>query len=247
MSGQGYTPSPRPTFEGPAHIPYAGVTRYLWGDAESGEVADWIYVSSDKMHHLRGRRVVLCAQWRDGDRQPGDGRGPSGARRPGGRLRPRHLAPCLRLRHRAVAGAGAVRPAAQQRDLRRVCPHQTLPPDAPLHPGSVAGSLARCPGGGPAGPHHPRGARGGRPQITAGIIHLLPGQHSEPQSHGGDEGLYLRAGSLHIRLPGHQGQRWFELQAGDGFYIPAGVPHQYYNISDRPVDVIFGVAPRYLP
>ena len=47
-----YAPSPRPTFDGPAHIPYAQVTRHLWGDATSGEVADWIYVSSDRIHQL---------------------------------------------------------------------------------------------------------------------------------------------------------------------------------------------------
>jgi mannose-6-phosphate isomerase-like protein (cupin superfamily) len=47
-----YAPSPRPTFEGPAHIPWANVTRHLWGDATSGEVADWIYVSSDCIHQI---------------------------------------------------------------------------------------------------------------------------------------------------------------------------------------------------
>jgi mannose-6-phosphate isomerase-like protein (cupin superfamily) len=47
-----YAPSPRPTFDGPAHIPYESVTRHLWGDAESGEVADWIYVSSERIHQI---------------------------------------------------------------------------------------------------------------------------------------------------------------------------------------------------
>ena len=47
-----YTSSPRPTFSGPTHIPYQTVTRHLWGDKVSGEVADWIYVSSDKIHQL---------------------------------------------------------------------------------------------------------------------------------------------------------------------------------------------------
>ena len=52
MTASDYTPSPRPTFPGPAHIPYEAATRHLWGDQASGEVADWIYVSSDKIHHL---------------------------------------------------------------------------------------------------------------------------------------------------------------------------------------------------
>ena len=47
-----YKPSPRPTFDRPTHIPYAQVTRHLWGDEASGTVDDWIYVSSDKIHQL---------------------------------------------------------------------------------------------------------------------------------------------------------------------------------------------------
>jgi quercetin dioxygenase-like cupin family protein len=82
--------------------------------------------------------------------------------------------------------------------------------------------------------------------LTVGKIYLLPGQQSDIQVHGGDESLYLLEGVLNIRLPEHEGQRWFELKPRDGFYIPQGVPHQYYNISDRPVSFIFGVAPNYL-
>lgn len=47
-----YKPSPRPNFTEPTHISYRTVTRHLWGDAEAGEVADWIYVSSDKIHQI---------------------------------------------------------------------------------------------------------------------------------------------------------------------------------------------------
>jgi mannose-6-phosphate isomerase-like protein (cupin superfamily) len=44
--------SPRPSFEEATHVPYDRATRHLWGDDEAGRVADWIYVSSDKIHHL---------------------------------------------------------------------------------------------------------------------------------------------------------------------------------------------------
>ncbi len=44
--------SPRPSFDQPTHIPYADATLHLWGDADSGQVPDWIYVSSEKIHHL---------------------------------------------------------------------------------------------------------------------------------------------------------------------------------------------------
>ncbi len=47
-----YSPSPRPTFDGPAAIPYATVTRHVWGDDEAGQVADWIYASTGQIHCL---------------------------------------------------------------------------------------------------------------------------------------------------------------------------------------------------
>lgn len=47
-----YKPSPRPTFDGPARITRADVTRHVWGDAEAGEVNDWIYASTDRIHCL---------------------------------------------------------------------------------------------------------------------------------------------------------------------------------------------------
>jgi quercetin dioxygenase-like cupin family protein len=46
------SPSPRPTFDGPALIRRTDVTRHVWGDPEAGEVYDWIYASTDKVHML---------------------------------------------------------------------------------------------------------------------------------------------------------------------------------------------------
>jgi quercetin dioxygenase-like cupin family protein len=48
----GYQPSPRPSFAGPAVIAGADATRHVWGDPESGEVLDRIYVSNDRIHQL---------------------------------------------------------------------------------------------------------------------------------------------------------------------------------------------------
>jgi quercetin dioxygenase-like cupin family protein len=84
-------------------------------------------------------------------------------------------------------------------------------------------------------------------RLTAGKVRLLPGGQSAVHAHGGDESLYVVQGTLHVRLPEHEGQRWFELAPADGFYIPQGVAHQYYNIGGEPVEVMFGVAPGYLP
>lgn len=47
-----YKSSPRPTFDGPAPIPYDRVTRHVWGDPQAGFVDDWIYVSSMQIHQL---------------------------------------------------------------------------------------------------------------------------------------------------------------------------------------------------
>jgi quercetin dioxygenase-like cupin family protein len=44
--------SPRPSFDGPALIRRADVTRHVWGDPAAGEVFDWIYASTEKVHML---------------------------------------------------------------------------------------------------------------------------------------------------------------------------------------------------
>jgi mannose-6-phosphate isomerase-like protein (cupin superfamily) len=286
MSTQGYTPSPRPTFSGPAHISSAAATRHLWGDAESGEVADWIYVSSDKIHQL-----VF-------------GIPPGGAFRHSDAYRTIFAADEL-LRvlsgemvisnpetgevHHVRAGQSVIfgrdtwhHAFSYGAEMLRVLELFAPPPSQ-----GTSGAYARTKpyldsptytqdqwlGRWPRAREEARKADTIRvvreddilwrlegrerqmlvglllatEQLTAGIVHLLPGQHSEVQVHGGDEGVYLQAGSLHIRLPEYEGPRWFEMQPGDGFYIPQGVPHQYYNISNRPVEAIFGVAPHYLP
>ena len=43
-------PSPRPTFDQAAAIPYDEAVLHLWGDPEAGYVGDRIYVSSDLIH-----------------------------------------------------------------------------------------------------------------------------------------------------------------------------------------------------
>lgn len=50
--GRGYSPSPRPNYTVPTEIRRAGVTRHLWGDEESGVVADLIYASTEAIHAL---------------------------------------------------------------------------------------------------------------------------------------------------------------------------------------------------
>ena len=81
--------------------------------------------------------------------------------------------------------------------------------------------------------------------LTVGQIELWPGQHSDVERHGGAESIYVLDGILNVRTPDHDGQRWYELHPGDGFYLPEGTPHQYYNMRGAPTKFLFGVAPRY--
>jgi quercetin dioxygenase-like cupin family protein len=83
--------------------------------------------------------------------------------------------------------------------------------------------------------------------LTVGKVLLLPGQRSSPQIHGGDESLYVLEGTLNVQVNTEAGQSWHELKPGDGFYVPEGIAHQYYNHSDGQVELIFGVAPSYFP
>jgi quercetin dioxygenase-like cupin family protein len=281
----GYTPSPRPTFDGPAHIPFETATRHLWGDATAGEVADWIYVSSDKIHqlvfgllpgamfrHSEEYRTVFGADelfyvlsgvlalcnpetgevhralpgeaiffrrdtWHHAMNcgteplrvielfAPPPSQGTSGAY---ARTKPYLTTP----RYTQDQWLGRW-PMARQEASRGATMHV-------LRDADMLWRLEGC--------ERPAlvGLLASTEHLTVGKLHLLPGQQTDAQIHAGDESLYLLEGTLHIRLPENQGQRWFELKPGDGFYIPEGVPHQYYNVSDKPVSLLFGVAPGYL-
>jgi len=48
----GYRPSPRPSYDAPTLVRRIDVQRHVWGDHESGLVADWIYASTARLHVL---------------------------------------------------------------------------------------------------------------------------------------------------------------------------------------------------
>ncbi len=280
-----YTPSPRPTFQGPAHIPYEAATRHLWGDAVSGEVTDWIYVSSEKIHqlvfgmpsggmfrHSEAHRTifgsdevyyVLSGIMMIANPETGEVH----------RVLPGEAVFFRRdtWHHALSVGVEPLRvleyfapPPSQGTSgaYARTKPYLTnsrYTQDQwigrwPIDRAEVQASfgmqmvrdmdlLWRM-----EGQEHPVpvGLLASTEHLTVGKIYLLPGQHTDVQVHAGDESLYLLEGTLNVRLPEHQGTRWFELKPQDGFYIPQGEPHQYYNTGDRPATLIFGVAPGYL-
>jgi quercetin dioxygenase-like cupin family protein len=282
-----YKPSPRPTFTEPTHLRYTAITRHLWGDPDAGEVADWIYVSSDKIHQL-----VF-------------GLAPGGAFRHSSEFRTLFgadlvyyvLSGMMVIANPQTGEVHRVQPGEAAFFRRDTWHHAFNYSDEPLR---VLEFFAPPPSTGTSGAYartkpllvdttytldgalgrwpmeraaieqaftiqvvreHDRlwrleGGKGNEmlvgllvatEYLTVGQIFLHPGQRSDIQVHGGDESLYLLEGALNIFCPEKEGQQWFELNPQDGFYLPAGTPHQYYNMTDQPVMLVFGVAPTYMP
>lgn len=279
-----YTPSPRPTFAGPAAIPFSSVSRYLWGDEEAGEVADWIYVSSDHIH-----QIVY-------------GVNPGGSFRHSDQFRTIFAADIVYF---VLSGAVALcNPATGE--VQRLLPGESAifrrdtwhhafsvgseplrvleffaPPPSQGTSGAYARAqpylaesrytrdewLGRWPFDAPAeaasrtihpiraqdvlwrleGRQHLTlvGILASTEHLTVGRIDLQPGQRTDVECHGGDEALYVLSGTINIRPSGASAPGWLELGQQDGCFLPAGTPHQYYNISGSPASLLFGVAPAY--
>ena len=67
-----------------------------------------------------------------------------------------------------------------------------------------------------------------------------PGTFVPPHVHPTqDEFIYLLEGELHLYLDGQP----HTARAGDQIRMPAGIPHGYYNLTERPVRALFWVAP----
>ena len=279
-----YSASPRPTFDGPSHIPYETVTRHLWGDEESGEVADWIYVSSAKIHQL-----VF-------------GLAPGGAFRHSDAYRTIFaadevlyvLSGVMALSNPETGEVHRVKPGEAAFFRRDTWHHAFNFSPEPLR---VIEFFAPPPSQGTSGSYAQTKPNLGAPKysqdqwigrwpqaqaeaaakytirvlrdadllwrlegtdqqllvgilaatehLTVGRMELLAGQCSDVELHGGDESLYLLEGALNVRVPENDGPRWFELSPGDGFFVPEGTPHQYYNMSGAQASFLCGIAPRY--
>lgn len=83
--------------------------------------------------------------------------------------------------------------------------------------------------------------------LTVGRTTLLGGRRTRLHAHGGDECLYVLSGVVNVHVPEKDGQVWFELHPGDGFFVPEGASHAYLNMGAEPASLMFGVAPSYDP
>lgn len=277
---------PRPTYDGPAHIPYKTTRRHVWGDRIAGEVTDWVYVSSSKLHqlvfglrpggifrHSEEHRTIFGADeiyfilngtlvlnnpetgevhrayageaiffrpdtWHHGFNYgteplrvleffaPPPSQGTSNAYA--------KTKPYLAVTKYAQDQWLAKWPTAQAEAMRQHTMKVLRDSDVCWR---LEGKDSQVLVGILVSTEH----------LTSGKILMLPGQQSELRAHGGDEGLYLLEGSLAVRLPSPGAQPWFELEPGDGCYIPQGTPYQLLNPSGKPTVILFGISPHYLP
>jgi quercetin dioxygenase-like cupin family protein len=270
------TGSPRPTFDGPAAIPYSAAIRYLWGDDISGEVSDWIYASTDLIHmlvwalppggkclHSDTHRTVfgadvtyvvlggtlVLANPETGEVKVAEVGEAVLFRRDTWHHIFSHGLEQLRVLEffAPPPSTGTSRKYAQTRppldDVRHandaLLGHWPLErPEATLHHRTKSDILWRRDGDALVG------ITVSTEHLTVGTLSLLPGQHSDPEEHGGDETIYVLEGVLNVRTWSSDGSSgWHELHPGDGFYCPAGTSHRYSNIGDGIVRAAFGVAP----
>ena len=269
----GYKPSPRPTFDVPTLIRGDDAVRHVWGDEDAGLVDDWIYVSSERLHaivfgmppggafrHSDSFRTVFAADellhvlqgtlvivnpetgevvraergesvffrrdtWHHGFSYGAEDlrvlelfAPPPSTGSSGAYARTR---PYLERSVYADDGmVGNLVGAAPSKTL-----HLLRSGDATwrLDRGVLVGLLVST------------------EHLTAGTLRVLPEQASEEEAHDGDELLYSLTGRLRVSAAGVEAV----LAPGDGFYVPAGVPHRYAAAGPEPADAIFGVAPRY--
>lgn len=280
-----YAPSPRPNYTVPTPIPYATVTRHLWGDPGAGNVADWIYASTANIHQLmfglargegfrhsnefrtifgadliyyvyQGRMIIANPEtgevhrvqegeaaffrkdtwhhvFNDSDMPlrvveyfaPPPSQGTSGAY-----ARTKPLLETVRYGNDAYLERWPM-----ARDERKA--------EATIHLLREQDALWQLLDGAP----QPvlMGIWVSTEHLTAGKIHLHPGQSTVIEQHGGDECIFVLEGTVNILCPEAEGQSWFELNPRDGFFTPAGAPHAYHNIGATPATLLFGVAPTF--
>ncbi len=83
------------------------------------------------------------------------------------------------------------------------------------------------------------GATAGTKGLSMNLVVIPPGGHAEPHFHKDYEtAIYLLKGRVKA-LYGRKLQQSMIIEAGDFLFVPPGVPHQPFNLSDtEPVQAI---------
>ena len=86
-------------------------------------------------------------------------------------------------------------------------------------------------------------------KIHMGKFSVCPGRFSDPETHSGDEALWVLSGELQIAL-GEDTEKGEAVmrdacKVGEGgkYFIPEGVSHQYFNLRSEMCEVLFLVSP----
>ena len=266
--GRAYSPSPRPSYTVPTAIQRSAVTRHLWGDEESGVVADLIYASTESIHAL----VFILP--------------PAGAFRHSEEYRTvfgadellHVLSGTMRL---ANPETGEVQHVDRGQSVffgPDTWHHAFAEGDEPLH---VLEFLAPPPASGSTGAYartrpylehsiYTRehddgpdtlrivrdedvvwnsdvGVRAGTlaetQRLVVQAIRIEPGEASTWHAHGGDELLYVLSGTVWVRARHSDATYVFELGPEDACLLPAESEHEYRNYGAVTVETLVGVAP----
>jgi quercetin dioxygenase-like cupin family protein len=279
----GYRPSPRPTFDAATAIRHRDVVRYTWGDDESGEVLDWLYVSSGRVHQLvfglaGGQAFRHSDQFRTifaADEVLYVLSGTMMITHPvSGEAHRVETGEAVFFRrdtwHHAYAlgdqplrvleffspppSAGSSGAYARSLPLLtepKLADDSLLGDFVPGHSGTDGPAFSvlrpsdlrwRLEEGVPS--PVPVGLYASTEHLTVGCVDLTPGQRTAWRTHDGDLCGYVLRGPLSLGVEGPDARKWFELEPGDGWFVPAGVPYRF-SAHDGANRSLFAVAPSY--
>lgn len=80
-------------------------------------------------------------------------------------------------------------------------------------------------------------------EFTAGTVLLTPATTSITRENKGEKIIFNLEGETHIYLP--ERYEWFEMNKWDVLYLPAGMPHQYFNNTGLASKFAFMAVPAY--
>ncbi len=87
--------------------------------------------------------------------------------------------------------------------------------------------------------------------VHFGKIQVPKGVYSDPETHKGDEVLFVLKGKLTVQVYEKEDDEdtsvlheSYEILPEEQFLIPEGMKHRYLNFSDDVVEAVFGIAPQ---
>ena len=86
--------------------------------------------------------------------------------------------------------------------------------------------------------------------VHFGTIQIPKGIYSDPETHKGDEVLFVLKGTLTVQVYEDADEEdtsvlheSYEILPEEQFLIPEGMKHRYLNFSNEIVEAVFGIAP----